>query len=53
MKVENYKTKFGTVSWYYERNTLKVLLQGAKLKYNVCPGVSFNENLITDIEYKK
>jgi hypothetical protein len=53
MNVENYKTKFGTVSWYYDNNSLKVVLQGAKIKYKVRPGVSFNKNLITRIEYKK
>ena len=53
MKVENYKTKFGTVSWYYEKNSLKVVIQGAKIKYKVRAGVSFNENLLTNIEYKK
>jgi len=53
MKVENYKTKFGTVSWYYEKNSLKVILQGAKIKYKVRAGVSFNTNLITNVDYKK
>ena len=53
MNVENYKTKFGTVSWYYVNNSLKVVLQGSKIKCKVRAGVSFNENLITRIEYKK
>ena len=52
MKVENFKTKFGTVSWYYEKNKMKVTVQGAKQKYEVKPGVSFNKNMVLDIEYK-
>ena len=52
MKVENFKTKFGTVNWYYEKNKLKVTLQGAKSKYKVKPGVSFNENVGLKVSYK-
>ena len=52
MKVENYKTKFGTVSWYYEKDNLKVVLQGAKTKYEVRAGASFDQKLPINTEYK-
>jgi len=52
MKVENFKTKFGTVSWSYEKNKMTVTVEGAKQKYEVKPGVSFNKNIVLDIEYK-
>ena len=52
MKVENFKTKFGTVSWSYEKNKMTVTVEGGKQKYAVKFGNSFNKNVALEKDYK-
>ncbi len=53
MGIENYRTKYGTVSWHYDDNTLSVTVQGAKGKFNVRTGTSFvDHHTKLNVEFK-
>ncbi len=51
MSLENYRTKYGTISWFYNQNTLKVIIHEARAEFKVRPGVSFGKDIKLELSY--
>jgi hypothetical protein len=51
MSIVNYKTRYGTVSWWFEKNNMKILLEGFKNKVAIRTGLSFGNDLQPIVEY--
>ena len=52
ISIDNYKTKYGIVTWTYEKNNLKIILKGFKTKCKVRAGSSFSEKIKLNVEFK-
>lgn len=52
MNVDNYKTRYGTITWSYENNKLNVTVKGAKGRYDVRTGPSLAENVKLEVMFK-
>jgi hypothetical protein len=48
ISMEDYRTKYGTVSWLYENKVLKVRIRNSKASFHARAGTSFDKNIQLD-----